>query len=59
MIGAEQFRAMKDSAYLVNVCRGPVVDEKALIDALNEGQIRGAGLDVFDQEPVRTLTTRS
>ena len=51
MIGAEQFNAMKKSAYLVNVCRGPVVDEKALIEALNDGQIRGAGLDVFEQEP--------
>ena len=37
MIGAEQFRAMKKSAYFVNVCRGPVVDEKALIEALNDG----------------------
>ncbi len=51
MIGAEQFQAMKESAYLVNVCRGPVVDEQALIEALQDGQIRGAGLDVFEQEP--------
>ena len=51
MIGAEQLKAMKKSAYLVNVCRGPVVDEAALIDALNAGEIRGAGLDVFEVEP--------
>lgn len=51
MIGAAQFRMMKPSAYLINTCRGPVVDERAMIEALSNGTIAGAGLDVFDQEP--------
>jgi phosphoglycerate dehydrogenase-like enzyme len=51
MIGAEQLKMMKNSAYLINTCRGPVVDEPALIEALSNGTIAGAGLDVFDQEP--------
>jgi phosphoglycerate dehydrogenase-like enzyme len=51
MIGAAQFRMMKPSVYLVNTCRGPVVDEPAMIEALTSGTIAGAGLDVFDQEP--------
>jgi len=52
MIGKEQFAAMKPTAYLINCSRGPVVDEEALIEALQTGQIAGAGLDVFEQEPV-------
>jgi len=51
MFGEDQFRAMKESAYFINVCRGPVHDEKALTRALQDGWIRGAGLDVFEQEP--------
>ena len=51
MIGAEQLKAMKPSAFLVNTCRGPVVHEPALTEALGNGTIAGAGLDVFDQEP--------
>lgn len=51
LIGAEQLVAMKDSAYLVNTARGPIVDEAALAAALREGRIAGAGLDVYEHEP--------
>ncbi|MEX5261282.1 2-hydroxyacid dehydrogenase [Kocuria sp. CPCC 205263] len=51
LIGAEQLTAMKDSAYLVNTARGPIVDEAALAAALREGRIAGAGLDVYEHEP--------
>ncbi|WP_454812905.1 2-hydroxyacid dehydrogenase [Paenarthrobacter nitroguajacolicus] len=51
LIGAEQLATMKDTAYLVNTARGPIVNEAALALALREGQIAGAGLDVFEQEP--------
>lgn len=52
LIGAEQLAKMKSSAVLINVGRGPVVDEKALIEALQAGKIHAAGLDVFEQEPL-------
>ncbi len=52
LIGAPQFALMKPSAWFLNVARGPIVDEPALIDALRAGRIAGAGLDVFEQEPV-------
>ena len=42
---------MKKTAYLINCSRGPVVDEKALIEAFNNNEIAGAGLDVFEEEP--------
>jgi phosphoglycerate dehydrogenase-like enzyme len=52
MIGEDQFRRMKKTAWFINVARGPIVDEKALIKALKEGWIAGAGLDVFEKEPL-------
>lgn len=52
MIGAAELGRMKESAFLVNVCRGGVVDEDALIDALAAQRIAGAGLDVFTYEPL-------
>jgi len=51
LIGREQLRIMKKSAFLINASRGPVVDEKALVEILQEGGIAGAGLDVFEEEP--------
>src|SRR5499426_2627579 len=51
LIGADTLKAMKRTAYLVNASRGPVVDEAALVQALREGWIAGAGLDVFEDEP--------
>ncbi len=51
LIGAHELALMKPSAYLVNTCRGPVVNEAALIDVLQGQRIAGAGLDVFEQEP--------
>ncbi|WP_129141215.1 2-hydroxyacid dehydrogenase [Modicisalibacter coralii] len=52
LFGAEQFARMKSSAIFVNIARGQVVDEPALIDALETGEIRAAGLDVFAKEPL-------
>lgn len=52
LIGVEQLAKMKSSAVLINVGRGPVVDEQALIEALQAGKIHAAGLDVFEQEPL-------
>jgi glyoxylate reductase len=53
LIGAAQLRAMKRTAVLVNTARGPIVDEEALAEALREGRIFGAALDVFAEEPIR------
>jgi glyoxylate reductase len=51
LISAAQLRRMKPSAYVINVSRGPVVEESALIYALEEGWIAGAALDVYENEP--------
>jgi phosphoglycerate dehydrogenase-like enzyme len=61
VVGADELSAMRPTAYLINTSRGPLIDEDALIDALRTGSIAGAGLDVFDieplpaQHPLRTL----
>ncbi len=52
LIGKEELSKMKQTALLVNGARGPVIDEKALIEALTTNEIFGAALDVFEQEPL-------
>ena len=51
LIGKEELAIMKDGAYLINCARGKVVDEEALLEALDSGKIAGAGIDVFEVEP--------
>lgn len=51
LIGADEFKKMKKTAYIVNVGRGAVINESALADAINSGEIAGAALDVYSQEP--------
>jgi glyoxylate reductase len=51
LIDAQALARMKDTAYLVNSARGPIIDEAALVEALRSGQIAGAGLDVYENEP--------
>jgi len=51
LIGEAQLKMMKKGAYLINTSRGPIVDEKALVEVLKNGVIRGAGLDVYEEEP--------
>jgi phosphoglycerate dehydrogenase-like enzyme len=52
IIGAADLALMRPSAYLVNTSRGPLVDTDALLAALNDGRIAGAGIDVYDEEPL-------
>ncbi len=52
VIGAGELALMKPTAYLVNTSRGPLIDETALVEALSSGAIAGAGLDVYDEEPL-------
>lgn len=54
LIGKNEFKIMKKTAYLVNTSRGPVIDEAALVDALKKKRIAGAGLDVYENEPKLT-----
>lgn len=51
LIGKKEFSLMKKSAVLVNTSRGPVINEAALVEALGQGKIAGAGLDVYEKEP--------
>jgi phosphoglycerate dehydrogenase-like enzyme len=52
MLDAERLTLMKSTAYLINVSRGPIVDQEALVAVLRDGRIQGAAIDVFEQEPV-------
>lgn len=52
LLGPEQFERMKNGVYLINVARGPLIDEKALVTALESGKVAGAALDVFEAEPL-------
>jgi len=54
LVGASEFAAMRADAYLINVARGAVVDEEALVEAIEAGEIAGAALDVFEREPLPT-----
>ena len=52
LVGAKEFALMKPSAYIINTSRGPIIDEPAMLAALRDKKIAGAGLDVFDVEPL-------
>ncbi len=52
LFSVPEFETMREDAYLINVARGPIVDEDALIEAIDDGEIAGAGLDVFETEPL-------
>ena len=53
LIGKDQFDIMKDGVYLINCARGKVVEEAALLEALDSGKVAGAGIDVFEEEPTK------
>lgn len=52
LVGAAELALMRPNAFLINTSRGPIIDEQALLGALRTGRIAGAGLDVFDTEPL-------
>jgi phosphoglycerate dehydrogenase-like enzyme len=52
LVTSEELALMKDSAFIVNTSRGPIIDHDALVEALQTGTIAGAGLDVYDTEPI-------
>ena len=52
LIGADEFKKMKDKVFLINCARGGLIDEEALLDALDSGKVAGAALDVFSKEPI-------
>lgn len=54
LIGKEQFAKMKPNAFIINTSRGPIINQKDLVQALEEHKIRGAGLDVFEEEPLKS-----
>ena len=58
LIGAKQFKQMKSTAFIVNTARGPIIDEHALIEALQSKTIAGAGLDVYEGEPLIAMNPR-
>ncbi|NLK95123.1 MAG: 3-phosphoglycerate dehydrogenase [Clostridiales bacterium] len=56
LIGKKEFALMKDGVFLIDCARGKVVEEDALLEALNSGKVAGAGLDVFEEEPTKNTT---
>jgi phosphoglycerate dehydrogenase-like enzyme len=52
MVGAEELASMKDGVYIVNTARGRIIDQQALVEALEAGKVAGAALDVFEEEPL-------
>ena len=59
MIGHKELSLMKQSAFLINIARGELIDQEALLETLRKGQIAGAGLDVFEVEPLIALSALS
>lgn len=55
LIGEDEFKIMKDGIYIINCARGKVVDENALLNALESGKVSGAGIDVFEDEPTKNI----